>query len=138
MVELISTSVEPKEIRLTHPYVDESKVVGKDKDLSIIVNMLVSLNNEKGLPIINVVGMPSIGKTTLAQLVYKDKKVVSHFDQRMWVWVSDDFEVPRLLNQIVESLTGTNPHISNIEGLIKNYLVCKLKRKKYLLVIDDI
>lgn len=138
MVELISISVEPKEIRLTHPYVDESKVVGRDKDLLIIVNMLVGLNNEKGLPIISVVGMPSIGKTTLAQLVYKDEKVVSHFDQRMWVWVSDDFEVPRLLNQMVESLIGTSPHISNIEGLIENYLVCKLKRKKYLLVLDDV
>ncbi|THG14087.1 hypothetical protein TEA_009345 [Camellia sinensis var. sinensis] len=79
-----------------------------------------------------------MGKTTLAQLVYNNEKVVKHFgDQRMWICVSNDFIVPKLLNQMVQSLTGDKSDIDNIEGIVRK-LAAKLNGKKYLLVLDDV
>ncbi|KAL7234657.1 hypothetical protein ACSBR1_018159 [Camellia fascicularis] len=82
--------------------------------------------------------MGGMGKTTLAQLVYKNKKVVKHFgDRRMWICVSNDFIVKRLLNEMVQSLTRDQCEMENIEGIVRK-LQEKLYGKKYLLVLDDV
>ncbi|KAL7209056.1 hypothetical protein ACSBR1_030746 [Camellia fascicularis] len=83
--------------------------------------------------------MGGMGKTTLSQLVYNNEKVVNHFghDQRMWICVSDDFKVERLLNEMVDSLTGHKSKTQNIEGIVRK-LREKLNGKKYLLILDDI
>ncbi|KAL7234639.1 hypothetical protein ACSBR1_018141 [Camellia fascicularis] len=90
------------------------------------------------LSVIAIVGMGGMGKTTLAQLVYKNKKVVKHFgDRRMWICVSNDFIVKRLLNEMVQSLTRDQCEMENIEGIVRK-LQEKLYGKKYLLVLDDV
>ncbi|KAF5941414.1 hypothetical protein HYC85_019056 [Camellia sinensis] len=136
-----STSVEPREVnfRLTHPFLDDKQVVGRDGDVSTVIDMLLSSDNTvDDLPVIAIVGMGGMGKTTLAQLVYNNEKVVKHFgDQRMWICVSDDFIVERLLNQMVQSLTRDKSEIENIEGIVRK-LGEKLNGKKYLLVLDDV
>ncbi|KAK2995764.1 hypothetical protein RJ640_012226 [Escallonia rubra] len=100
--------------------------------------MLLKPNNGNGLPVISIVGMPGQGKTTLAKLIHKDDKVVKHFgERRIWVSVSDDFENTRILNEMVQSLTGKNPKLSNVGGIQKE-LQTHLKEKKYLVVLDDV
>ncbi|KAL3497602.1 hypothetical protein ACH5RR_040334 [Cinchona calisaya] len=84
-VELTNKSSNPEKIRLTHPYVDNSKIVGRDDDISSVKRMLSSSDNKTDLPVIGIVGMGGQGKITLAQLVYKDDTVVRHFDERIWV-----------------------------------------------------
>ncbi|KAL7209052.1 hypothetical protein ACSBR1_030742 [Camellia fascicularis] len=82
--------------------------------------------------------MGGVGKTTVAQLVYKHDEVVKTFgEQRMWICVSDDFKVERLLNEMVESLTGNKCVTQNVQGIVKK-LGEKLNGKKYLLVLDDV
>ncbi|KAK2976971.1 hypothetical protein RJ640_020188 [Escallonia rubra] len=77
------------------------------------------------------------GKTTLAKQIYKNDKVVRHFDERIWVSVSDDFEDKRILNEMVQSLKQINPQLSNMEGILKE-LRKHLDGKKYLVVLDDV
>ena len=140
-IELINSNTanvdDLREIRQTHPYVDDSEVVGRDKDMSIIVEMLVDSSNEKDLSAISILGMPGQGKTTLAQMVYKNEMVVRNFDERIWVSVSNDFRVTRILNEMVQSLTRTNSQMSSMEAIVKR-LEDILKGKKYLLVLDDV
>ncbi|KAL3497613.1 hypothetical protein ACH5RR_040345 [Cinchona calisaya] len=136
-VELTNTRPNPREIRLTHPFVDDSEIVGRDDDISSVKRMLTSSNYKKDLPVIAVVGMGGQGKTTLAQLVYKNDAVVWHFDERIWVCVSEDFKVERLLNEMLQSLTGKKVEMTNWEALVKE-LQKKLKEKRYLLVLDDV
>ncbi|GMN26007.1 hypothetical protein TIFTF001_043951 [Ficus carica] len=45
------------------------------------------------ISVIPVVGMGDIGKTTLAQLFYEDKRVKSQFHIRSWVVVSDESDI---------------------------------------------
>ncbi|KAL6126536.1 hypothetical protein ACLB2K_074583 [Fragaria x ananassa] len=42
------------------------------------------------------------GKTTLAQLVYNDENVKSHFGKRIWECVSDPFEENKIAKAIIE------------------------------------
>ncbi|THG23693.1 hypothetical protein TEA_008790 [Camellia sinensis var. sinensis] len=121
-----STSAEPREVnfRPTVPFVDDKQVVGRDGDVSTVIDMLLSSDNTvDDLPVIAIVGMGGMGKTTLAQLVYNNEKVVNHFgrNQRMWICVSDDFIVPKLLNQMAQSLTGDKSERDNIEGIMIDY-----------------
>ncbi|KAL3497657.1 hypothetical protein ACH5RR_040389 [Cinchona calisaya] len=135
-VELPNTRSNPGEIRLTHPFVDDSEIVGRDDDISLVKRMLTSADYKKDLPVIAIVGMAGQGKTTLAQLVYKCDSVVRYFDERIWVCVSDDFKVERLLNEMLQSLEN-KVEMTNREALVKE-LQKKLKEKRYLLVLDDV
>ncbi|KAK2975499.1 hypothetical protein RJ640_005238 [Escallonia rubra] len=135
-VEMINCAVQRFEVQITHPGVgDLEKVVGRDADVSNVVGML--LNSTKSLSVITIVGMPGQGKTTLAKLIYHNEKVVGHFDKKIWVSVSDDFDCNRILSEMVQSVTQTNPQLSNIEGILK-LLQEHLNGKKYLLILDDV
>ncbi|XP_058183949.1 putative disease resistance protein RGA4 [Rhododendron vialii] len=134
-----ATAVKPiDQLRLTGPFIDNSKVVGRDADVAKVRDMLLGSGVEDYLSVVAIVGMGGLGKTTLAQLLYKDEEVVSYFDKKlMWICVSDDFDVPRLLNEMMQSLTGNKSDMTNIEGIVRN-LHNKLNGQKYLLVLDDV
>ncbi|KAL3498849.1 hypothetical protein ACH5RR_041581 [Cinchona calisaya] len=138
--EQISTCPDPIEIQLTDPtdpFVDELEIVGRDSDISTVKKMLTSSDYNNDLPVITIVGMAGQGKTTLAQLVYNNDEVVRHFEKRIWICVSDDFKVERLLNEMLQSLTGNKVEMTNREALV-NKLQENLKEKRYLLVLDDV
>ncbi|XP_058209374.1 disease resistance protein RGA2-like [Rhododendron vialii] len=134
--QLISVLVSPSEHRQTTPFIDKSRCVGRDGDVVVVREML--LLSKDDLSVIAIVGMAGLGKTTLAQLVYQDKKVGEYFGgNKMWICVSDDFRVESLLNEMAEYLFGGESKMSNI-GAIVEKLGEKLKGKKYLLVLDDV
>ncbi|XP_077251628.1 disease resistance protein RGA2-like [Tasmannia lanceolata] len=83
--------------------------------------------------------MRGIGKTTLAQLLFNTHSVEDHFDPRMWVCVSDNFDVKRISRQIIESATKEES-ISNSASmdLVQSRLQSLLNGKRYLLVLDDV
>ncbi|KAK9213904.1 hypothetical protein WN944_005890 [Citrus x changshan-huyou] len=82
--------------------------------------------------------MGGLGKTALAQLVYKDKQVLDHFDLKAWTCVSEDFDVIRLTKTILTSIVADQ----NVDNLNLNSLQEKLNKqlsgKKFLLVLDDV
>ncbi|KAJ8623936.1 hypothetical protein MRB53_032466 [Persea americana] len=123
--------------RETVSTVDESSVYGRGNEKEKLIDLLTKRGNESVLSIIPVVGMGGLGKTTLAQLVYNDKEVVTLFDLRMWVYVSEDFDVRRLLKQILESASKKKPEQSSID-LLHTSLRDELSGKRYLLVLDDV
>ncbi|XP_027064085.1 putative disease resistance protein RGA3 [Coffea arabica] len=135
--QLPMASTDHKVDRSTDPFVYESETVGREADVSEVVSRLISSDCKKDLPVISIVGMGGQGKTTLAQLVLKNECVVKHFDKIIWVCVSDDFKVERLLNKMLPSPEAKSADTTNTEALVRK-LQENLKGKSYLLVLDDI
>lgn len=83
----------------------ESKVYGRMEDKAKIIEPL-SLEKTRDVSIIAIVGIGGLGKTTLAKLVYKDVDLMGCLDMKIWVHVSDDFDVKKLIIATIESATN--------------------------------
>ncbi|MED6184847.1 hypothetical protein PIB30_051407 [Stylosanthes scabra] len=116
----------------------ETHIYGRDQDIENIVEFLSrSADCSDGLSVYPIVGMGGLGKTTLSGQVFKNSKVMEHFDLRIWVCVSTDFNTMKILHSIVESVSGQNPNLSTLEAL-QNKVQEILLAKRYLLVLDDV
>ncbi|XP_019079036.2 putative disease resistance RPP13-like protein 1 isoform X3 [Vitis vinifera] len=123
--------------------VDESgEVYGREGNIQEIVEYLLSHNaSGNKISVIALVGMGGIGKTTLAKLVYNDRRVVECFDLKAWVCVSDEFDPVRITKTILKAIdSGASEKYSDDSDL--NLLQLKVKerlsKKKFLLVLDDV
>uniref|UniRef100_A0ACD5TA30 Uncharacterized protein n=1 Tax=Avena sativa TaxID=4498 RepID=A0ACD5TA30_AVESA len=140
---------EIKERPETSSIVDDSSVFGREEDKEIIVKMLLgqknSNSNHASLSVLPIVGMGGLGKTTLAQLVYNDTRIRNHFQLRVWLCVSQNFDQMKLTRETIESVasefesvvSGVSSVTTNM-NLLQEDLSNKLKGKKFLLVLDDV
>lgn len=67
--------------------------------------------------VVAIWGMGGVGKTTLAQLLYNDKQVQDHFDLKVWVCVSEDFDILRVTKTIHESVTSRGGENNDLDSL---------------------
>ncbi|XP_057537994.1 disease resistance protein RGA2-like [Amaranthus tricolor] len=130
--------------RETHSFCTESDIISREDDKKKVIDMLLSSTSvEKNVSVISIVGIGGLGKTSLAQLVYNDAMIQTEFPLRMWVCVSDDFNVGTLLQQIIAD--AKNQHLRNDRqklNMTMDQLQSNLREvlngEKYLLVLDDI
>ncbi|XP_057978785.1 putative disease resistance protein RGA3 [Malania oleifera] len=124
--------------RETHSFVLESEIIGRDGDKEEIIKLLMCPSCRENVSVVPIVGMGGLGKTALAQFVYNDKRVMEYFELRMWVCVSETFEVKLIVEKIIKS--GTD--VAEVGTLEMDQLQIrireKLSAKIYLLVLDDV
>ncbi|XLR21764.1 disease resistance protein RGA2-like [Arachis hypogaea] len=126
------------DLRQTSSAITEHQMYGRDQEKQKIVEFLTKhASSIDGLSVYPNVGMAGLGKTTLARWVFNDERVIQHFDLRIWVCVSTNFNIMRILQSIVESSTGVNPNLSTLEAM-QNKIQQVLLGKRYLLVLDDV
>ncbi|KAF3621364.1 hypothetical protein FXO38_31854 [Capsicum annuum] len=123
----------------TTSLVDESRVYGREKDKQAILDLLLSNQGTCHLEvcIVPILGMGGVGKTTLAQLAYNDTQINDCFDLKIWVCVSEVFDVFGITKLIFESVAPESREINGL-NMLQVSLKEKLSKNKFLLVLDDV
>ncbi|KAJ4952335.1 hypothetical protein NE237_029167 [Protea cynaroides] len=123
-------------------WVEEFFVVGFQKEENEIVKKLQTpIESLWPCPtVVSVVGMGGSGKTTLARKVYRRNDVKRHFQTRVWISVSQQYNIRDLLHVLIEQimpLTSEEKKELDVEILIHR-LSSHLKETTYLIVFDDL
>ncbi|XP_022150756.1 LOW QUALITY PROTEIN: putative disease resistance protein RGA3 [Momordica charantia] len=126
-----------RKTRETGSYIPEEEVIDRNDDKKAIINLLLKPNTNRD-PVISIVGMGGLGKTALAQSIYNDNMLVEHFDLKLWVCVSEEFEVKVIIEKIIESATGKRPESCLQMDSLQSKLRKLVDEKKYLLIMDDV
>lgn len=87
--------------------INRKDVVGREDDKKKILKLLLSTDQEsdkegENISVIPIIGMGGLGKTTLTQLVYNDESVKECFEFKMWVCVTVDFNLSKILKDVME------------------------------------
>ncbi|GLU09308.1 hypothetical protein SLE2022_261740 [Rubroshorea leprosula] len=112
------------------------EAIERKGDESKIVDLLINPNNKESLSVISIVGMGGLGKTTLAKSVQEHEQIVRNF-KPMFVCVSEDFDVKRVLKEMLESLTQEGCLIENQSSIVEK-IKKLLENENYLLILDDV
>ncbi|XP_058782463.1 putative disease resistance protein RGA3 [Vicia villosa] len=156
----IGTELVSQRRDLTYSHVDTSSVIGRENDREEIIKLLMQPrlhgDGDRSLCVIPIVGIGGLGKTTLAKLVFNDKRMDELFQLKMWACISDsdDFDIKKIIIKIINAASAsisspasapmivTFAHQEKINNLdieqLQSRLRHELSGKKYLLVLDDI
>ncbi|XP_075099791.1 putative disease resistance RPP13-like protein 1 [Nicotiana tabacum] len=119
--------------------VDESEIFGRQNEIKELVGRLLSVDtNGKSLRVIPIVGMPGVGKTTLAKVVYNDEKVKDCFDLKAWFCVSEPYDAFRITKGLLQEIGSFDLKDDNNLNKLQVKLKESLKGKKFLIVLDDV
>nr|XP_023873951.1 putative disease resistance protein RGA3 [Quercus suber]XP_023873952.1 putative disease resistance protein RGA3 [Quercus suber]XP_023873953.1 putative disease resistance protein RGA3 [Quercus suber]XP_023873954.1 putative disease resistance protein RGA3 [Quercus suber]XP_023873955.1 putative disease resistance protein RGA3 [Quercus suber]XP_023873956.1 putative disease resistance protein RGA3 [Quercus suber]XP_023873957.1 putative disease resistance protein RGA3 [Quercus suber]XP_02387395 len=123
----------------TTSFVDESDIIGRDRNRDELLSILLGKCSpkERKPHVISLVGMGGLGKTTLAQIAYNHGEVQAHFDKKMWVCVSDPFDQCKVAKAIIESLEDQSPNATELQSLLGK-LCSLIGGKRFFLVLDDV
>ncbi|XP_054791093.1 putative disease resistance RPP13-like protein 1 [Prosopis cineraria] len=122
--------------------INEADIFGRGPDKEKLIKILIPPNkgrNPSPEDVIAIASMGGMGKTTLARLVYEDKRITEEFQHKAWVCISEEFDPVQATKAILKSLDGKieleqsddlDPHQCQLKD--------KLKDKKFFLVLDDV
>ena len=121
-----------REMDQTCSLVCEEEVIGRELDKKAIIDLLLDFDVEENVSFISIVEIGGLGKTTLAQYVYNDEKIMTCFELRIWVCVFDVFDVKTIVENIIASATGRTLKTLEWMSCNVNFVSNLTKRSIYL------
>jgi hypothetical protein len=121
----------------------QDTLYGRRDTFEETVNRIISC--KPTVSVLPIVGPGGIGKTTFTQHLYNDARAENHFEVRVWVCVSTDFDVLKLTREILgciiatqeEGSSGAANETLNLDQLQLS-IARRLKSRRFLIVLDDI
>ncbi|XP_024318640.1 putative disease resistance protein RGA4 isoform X1 [Brachypodium distachyon] len=116
----------------------EPNLVGKETlhACSRLVELVLAHKNSKAYKL-GVVGTGGVGKTTLAQKIYNDRKIKGAFSNQAWICVSQEYSEVALLKEVLRNL-GVNQEQGETVGELSSKLAAATQGKSFFLVLDDV
>ncbi|CAN4122052.1 unnamed protein product [Withania somnifera] len=113
----------------------EGTIVGFEDETEELIERLI--RGPKDLVVVSLVGMPGIGKTTLAKRLYTHNDIIKRFDVCSWCTISQAYNKRKTLLELLGNLVPLSDNTwSNNE--LADKLRKHLLKKRYLIVIDDL
>ncbi|XP_056161607.1 putative disease resistance protein RGA4 [Syzygium oleosum] len=128
---------EPRKREETHSFIREGEIRERDEDKKAVMEFLLDSDVQENVSILPIVGFGGIGKTALAQCVYNDEMVSKQFNLKMWVSVSDDFDMKKIVKNMIVCAKKKEPTEVAMEQL-QSELKEEIDGKRHLLVLDDL
>ncbi|XP_066356568.1 disease resistance protein RGA5-like [Miscanthus floridulus] len=123
--------------RLPALYVEAEKLVGIDGPMQNLMDWLMKDDSTQQLRVVSIVGFGGLGKTTLANQVYR--KIKSQFDCTAFVPVSQSPIIKKILRDLLTELGSSKTRASeDDERQLINNVRAYLQDKRYLIIVDDI
>ncbi|KAM3383098.1 hypothetical protein P3S68_008673 [Capsicum galapagoense] len=115
-----------------------NNMVGRDDQKECLLEDLTT--SYFGEPkVIPIVAMGGIGKTTLAKEVYNHGSILCRFDVHAWATLSQQHNRKEVLLSLLRSTINMDDTVKTRgEAELADMLQKSLKRKRYLIVLDDI
>ncbi|XP_052141916.1 putative disease resistance RPP13-like protein 1 isoform X2 [Oryza glaberrima] len=143
----------------TSSFLNEREIFGRDNELQQVMELLgvpkngtdarskrrrknndestsTSRCNQENIPVLPIVGIGGVGKTTMAQHILHDPRVISHFDMIIWICVSDDFDGKRITKEAIQSYSKKESTADHLDSL-QHALSEKVRDKTLLIILDD-
>ncbi|CAO2144650.1 unnamed protein product [Urochloa humidicola] len=117
---------------------NESAIVGEmiEKDTKELAHVLIN-DDKLNMKVVSVVGVGGIGKTTLAQKIFKEKTIQEQFNVKIWLSITQYFDEVDLLRTAIEH-AGVDPGGMQDKSLLMRTLTDILSKGKFFLVMDDV
>ncbi|KAJ0982021.1 hypothetical protein J5N97_010276 [Dioscorea zingiberensis] len=125
----------------------EPRIFGRDTKRDHILDLLInnhvvaseSDHEIRDVLVLPIVGVGGVGKTTLAQDIYNNPKIIAHFPTRMWIHTPQNFDEIIITRRMVELVHPDACHTTDNFGTLQQSLLEGLqKKKRFLLVLDDV
>ncbi|CAA0838700.1 Unknown protein [Striga hermonthica] len=109
----------------------------EDEERKLIETLIAGRYSPDEMGITTLIGMPGLGKTTLAWKAYHNEEIQREFPTRIWATVSREFNPRNIFLVILHEFTSKDMSNETTSDLAKA-IRASLQERRFLLVLDDV